>query len=154
MMIYDLPGDMIIGRVRQSIHDLLRISDYSCSYVGPLSEFPSVVIAQGATDTTGVVQIIGILPVKEQGTEHFISVLRSRRNVEKECEVTEMLEYAKRRAKAVGAERMYYTAKDADARLERVLQGVGFEYESRKSSGGGDKDACIEMVLHVSSAAV
>ena len=149
MMIYDLPGDMIIGRIRQSIHDLLRLGDYSSPHVGPLSEFSCVIIAQGATDSTGVVQIIGILPVKEKGAEHFISVLRSRRNVEKECETTEMLEYAKRRAKAAGAERLYYTAKDADARLERVLQAAGFEYDTREDGGGQGKDACTEMVLDV-----
>lgn len=150
MIIYDLPGDMIIGRIRQSIHDLLRLGDYSSPHIGPLSEFSCVVIAQGATDSTGFVQIIGILPVKEKGTEHFISVLRSRRNVEKECEVTEMLEYAKRRAKAAGAERLYYTAKDTDARLELALQAVGFEYEAREDGGRRGKDVCTEMVLDVS----
>ena len=55
----------------------------------------------------------------------------------------------KRRAKAAGAERLYYTAKDADARLERVLQAAGFEYDTREDGGGQGKDACTEMVLDV-----
>ena len=151
MMVYHLPGDMIVGRIRHSIYDLLRVSDLGSPQVGPLADFKFVVIAQGLTEAHGPVQVIGIVPVKESGKEQMISVVRWRKNVEPECEVTEMLDYLKKLAKDSGMDRIYYTARQADTRVEKKLLGTGFEYETQgiDQMRVAQGNACTEMVLDV-----
>jgi len=145
MNLYEVPGDLVFGSIQRSISELLRVSGSRGQLMGNFSDFSYIVVAQGhiSTQSDGVV-VTGILPVKERGTETFISLVVTRKNCETDNLTSEMLRYLVTRARGQNTSRIYYTSQSADEALEDTLSRNGFVYEKSV-----EDSKTIEMVLHV-----
>lgn len=128
MNVYEVPGNLIFGTLRRSINDLLRLSDVSHVTLGPMHQFSFVIIAQGLVELNGSIHVIGILPVKVEGAELMITITHKRKNAERECVDSAMLQYLIQRANAEKMDRIYYTSMQANSALEQILVQLGFEY--------------------------
>lgn len=78
MKLYEVPGELVVGSLRQSVFELMHHGIPRLPISMIMSDYDRIIICQSKIESNGNARVVGILPVTQKDDCSFISFVKAR----------------------------------------------------------------------------
>ena len=126
MKLYEVPGELVVGSLRQSVYELMHHGAPKVPMSMTMSDYDRIVICQSKTESSGNARVVGILPVKQKDGYSLISFVKARNCVSGGFSVVldEMISFLL--TENGGTKKICYTSRETVEWIKKSFEKNGF----------------------------